>query len=166
MRVSGHIPRGLSVPAAVQLGFDEVNHAAFLFSTFYQDSLYIPTMRAYSLVASTVAPNINVDGPEMTGLIDVLKQHHTVIDGTFSVWISSAGTGIAQAVGAGVPSDVQKADANYRGSSGASTTPASRSCRGRTIRPARRTTRSSRCTRRRASRPRSSFRWRRSSRRA
>jgi imidazolonepropionase-like amidohydrolase len=113
MRVSGHIPRGLTVPAAVELGFDEVNHAAFLFSTFYQDSLYIPTMRAYSLVASTVAPNINVDGPEMTGLIDVLKKHHTVIDGTFSVWISSAGTGIAQAVGAGVPSDVQKADANY-----------------------------------------------------
>ncbi len=113
MRVSGHIPRGLTVPAAVQLGFDEVNHAAFLFSTFYQDSLYIPTMRAYSLVASAVAPNIDVDGPAMTGLIDVLKTHHTVIDGTFSVWISSAGTGIAQAVGAGVPSDVQKADANY-----------------------------------------------------
>jgi imidazolonepropionase-like amidohydrolase len=113
MRVSGHIPRGLTVPAAIELGFDEVNHAAFLFSTFYQDSLYIPTMRAYSLVASTVAPNINVDGPEMTGLIDVLKKHHTVIDGTFSVWISSAGTGIAQAVGAGVSSDVKKADANY-----------------------------------------------------
>lgn len=113
MRVSGHIPRGLTVPAAVELGFDEVNHAAFLFSTFYQDSLYVPTMRAYSLVASTVAPNINVDGPEMSGLIDVLKKHHTVIDGTFSVWISAAGTGIAQAVGAGVPADVEKADANY-----------------------------------------------------
>jgi imidazolonepropionase-like amidohydrolase len=70
-------------------------------------------MRAYSLVASTVAPNLNVDGPEMTGLIDVLKRHNTVIDGTFSVWITSAGTGIAQAVGAGVSADVQKADANY-----------------------------------------------------
>jgi imidazolonepropionase-like amidohydrolase len=113
MRVSGHIPRGLTVPAAIALGFDEVNHAAFLFSTFYQDSLYVPTMRAYSLVASIVAPNIDVDGPQMTGLIDVLKQHHTVIDGTFSVWISTAGTGIAQAVGAGVSSNVQKADANY-----------------------------------------------------
>ena len=113
MRVSGHIPRGLTVPAAIQLGFDEINHAAFLFSTFYQDSLYVPTMRAYSLVASTVAPNIDVDGKPMTELIDFLKQHNTVIDGTFSVWITSAGTGIAQAVGAGVSSDVQKADANY-----------------------------------------------------
>jgi hypothetical protein len=113
MRLSGHIPRGLSVPAAVQLGFDEVNHAAFLFSTFYQDSLYVPTMRAYSLVATTVAPNIDVDGSAMTGLIDVLKKNNTVIDGTFSVWISSAGTNIAQAVGAGVSSDVQKSDAAY-----------------------------------------------------
>ena len=113
MRLSGHIPRGLSVPAAVQLGFDEVNHAAFLFSTFYQDSLYVPTMRAYSLVATNVAPNIEVDGPAMTSLIDVLKQHNTVIDGTFSVWITSAGTNIAQSVGAGVPSDAQKSDANY-----------------------------------------------------
>ncbi|HEY6828180.1 MAG TPA: amidohydrolase family protein [Gemmatimonadaceae bacterium] len=113
MRLSGHIPRGLSVPDAVQLGFDEVNHAAFLFSTFYQDSLYVPTMRAYSAVATAVAPNIDVDGPEMTRLIDVLKQRGTVIDGTFAVWITSAGTGIGQAVGAGVPADAQKADANY-----------------------------------------------------
>jgi imidazolonepropionase-like amidohydrolase len=113
MRLSGHIPRGLSVPAAVMVGFDEVNHAAFLFSTFYQDSLYVPTMRAYSLVASIVAPNVDVDGPAMTNLIDVLRQHHTVIDGTFAVWIQSAGTGIAQQVGAGVPANVAKADANY-----------------------------------------------------
>jgi len=70
-------------------------------------------MRAYSAVASAVAANIDVDGPAMSDLIAVLKRNNTVIDGTFSVWITSAGTGIAQAVGAGVASDVQKADANY-----------------------------------------------------
>jgi imidazolonepropionase-like amidohydrolase len=113
MRLSGHMPRGLSVPAAVMLGFDEVNHAAFLFSTFFPDSLFVPTMRAYSAVASIVAPNVNVDGPEMTKLIATLQQHHTVVDGTFAVWIQSAGTGIAQQVGAGVPPNVAKADSNY-----------------------------------------------------
>lgn len=113
MRLSGHIPRGLSVSAAIDLGFDEVNHAAFLFSTFYQDSLYMPTMRAYSLVATQVAPFIDVDGPGMTSLIADLARHHTVIDGTFAVWIVGANTGIAQAVGAGVPSNAQKSDANY-----------------------------------------------------
>jgi imidazolonepropionase-like amidohydrolase len=109
MRLSGHIPRGLSVPAAVTLGYDEIQHAAFLFSTFYQDSLYIPTMRAYSLVATVVAPHIDVDGQPMTDLIKFLHDHHTVIDGTFSVWIG----GGAAAVGAGGSTDQQKADAAY-----------------------------------------------------
>ena len=87
MRLSGHVPRGISVPAAVNVGFDEINHAAFLFSNFFQDSLYWPTMRAYSLVAQTVAPNYNVDSPEMTSLINFLKAKGTVIDGTFNLWM-------------------------------------------------------------------------------
>jgi len=91
MRLSGHIPRGMSVQAAVNLGYDEINHAAFLFSTFFQDSLYWPTMRAYSAVASAVSPTFDVDGPEMTDLIDFLRQHQTVIDGTFNIWMG-AGT--------------------------------------------------------------------------
>jgi imidazolonepropionase-like amidohydrolase len=113
MRLSGHIPRGLSVPAAVLLGFDEIQHAAFLFSTFFQDSLYVPRMRAYSAVASAVAPNMDVDGPMMSALIAFLKAHNTVIDGTFSVWVQSAGTDIARQVGAGVAANQAKADSNY-----------------------------------------------------
>ncbi len=87
LRVSGHIPRGLSVPAAIRLGFDEINHAAFLFSTHFQDSLYVPTMRAYSGVAQIVAPNFDVDGAAMTALINDLKAHNTVVDGTFNLWL-------------------------------------------------------------------------------
>jgi imidazolonepropionase-like amidohydrolase len=109
MRLSGHIPRGLSVPAAVQLGFDEIQHAAFLFSTFYQDSLYVPTMRAYSAVATAVAPNIDVDGAPMSDLIKFLHDHGTVIDGTFNLWIG----GGAAIVGAGGSTNQQKADAAY-----------------------------------------------------
>ena len=87
MRLSGHVPRGMSVSAAVNLGFDEINHAAFLFSNFFQDSLYWPTMRAYSAVASVVAPDFNVDSPAMTALINHLKAKGTVIDGTFNLWM-------------------------------------------------------------------------------
>lgn len=87
MILSGHIPRGLSVPAAVELGFDEINHAAFLFSTFFPDSLFWPQMRAYSAVASAVAPNFDVDSPPMTALIDLLRRKRTVIDGTFNLWM-------------------------------------------------------------------------------
>jgi imidazolonepropionase-like amidohydrolase len=87
MRLSGHVPRGLTVNAAIRLGMDEINHAAFLFSTFHQDSLYVPTMRPYSGVATIVAPNTDVDGPAMTALIADLRAHSTVVDGTFNLWM-------------------------------------------------------------------------------
>lgn len=87
LRLSGHVPRGLSVPAAIRLGFEEINHAAFLFSTFFQDSLYTPAMRPYSGVAAIVAPSFDVDSPAMTSLIEVLREHGTVVDGTFNLWM-------------------------------------------------------------------------------
>ncbi len=99
MRLSGHVPRGLSVAAAVALGFDEINHAAFLFSTHYPDSLYLPTMRPYSAVAGAVAANIDVDSPEMTAMIDVLRTRGTVVDGTFNLWLrDTTGSNAAAAV--------------------------------------------------------------------
>jgi imidazolonepropionase-like amidohydrolase len=116
LRVSGHIPRGLTVPVAVRLGFDEINHAAFLFSTFFQDSLYLPRMRAYSAVAAVVAPAVDVDGPEMTAMIDLLRQRGTVIDGTFNLWMSGQ-SGVGPSV-TGIPAPqfdslARRADANY-----------------------------------------------------
>jgi imidazolonepropionase-like amidohydrolase len=87
MLLSGHVPRGMSVHAAVRLGFDEINHAAFLFSTFFPDSLYVPDMRPYSGVAQAVAGSFDVDGPEMTELIRLLAGHGTIVDGTFRLWM-------------------------------------------------------------------------------
>lgn len=115
MRLSGHVPRGLSTPAAVRLGYDEINHAAFLFSTFFPDSLYSP-MRAYSGVAAIVAPNVNVDGPEMTAMIDLFKKRGTVIDGTFNLWLVGRGLpAVTTTTAARTPADsiAQKSDANY-----------------------------------------------------
>lgn len=86
MRLSGHVPRGLSIRAAVQLGFDEINHAAFFFADFFSDSLFIPWMRAYSEVAAAVAPTFDVDGPEAAALISFLRGRGTVIDGTFNLY--------------------------------------------------------------------------------
>jgi imidazolonepropionase-like amidohydrolase len=91
MRLSGHVPRGLSVAAVIRLGFDEINHAAFLFSSFFPDSLFVPRMRPYSAVAADVAPGFDVDGPAMTALIETLRASGTVVDGTFSIW---TGTGV------------------------------------------------------------------------
>src|SRR5262245_49193923 len=113
MRLSGHVPRGLSTPAAIRLGFDEINHAAFLFSTFYPESLYVPVMRAYSGVSQIVAPNVDIDGTEMTAQIQLMKERGTVIDGTWNLWLS-APNAVSTAVAIPAPSSqtaAQKADA-------------------------------------------------------
>jgi imidazolonepropionase-like amidohydrolase len=112
LRLSGHVPRGLTVPAAVQLGFDEINHGAFLFSTFHQDSLYLPTMRPYSAVAAAVAPHVDVDGAAMTAMIELFRARGTVIDGTFALWLSGSAVGAAVSGGA-ASADAARADANY-----------------------------------------------------
>ncbi len=109
MRLSGHIPRGMSIEAAVGLGYDEIQHAAFFFSNFYPDSLYLPQMRAYSQVATAVAPTIDVNGAPMTRLLEYLKAHNTVVDGTFNLWIGGGGA----IVGAGGSRDQLKADSAY-----------------------------------------------------
>jgi imidazolonepropionase-like amidohydrolase len=109
MLLSGHIPRGMSIEAAVALGYDEIQHAAFLFSNFFPDSLYLPTMRAYSQVATAVAPTFDVNSASMTKLLEFLKARGTAIDGTFNLWIGGGGA----IVGAGGSNNQQKADSAY-----------------------------------------------------
>lgn len=117
MRLSGHVPRGLSTSAAVRLGFDEINHIAFLVSTFYPDSLYLPEMRAYSAVASAVAPNFSVDTPEFTAMLELFKQRGTVIDPTVNLWLSARAQGGTPPPNVGIPSSsdslAQRADATF-----------------------------------------------------
>jgi Amidohydrolase family len=109
MLLSGHIPRGMSIEAAVTLGFDEIQHAAFFFSNFFPDSLYLPRMRAYSQVATAVAPTFDVNSAGMTKLLEFLKAKGTAVDGTFNLWIGGGGA----VVGAGGSMDQQRADSAY-----------------------------------------------------
>ena len=51
MRLSGHIPRGSACRQPCD-SVDEFQHAAYMFSTFFQDSLYVLQMRAYSEIAT------------------------------------------------------------------------------------------------------------------
>lgn len=109
MLLSGHIPRGLSIRAALALGYDEIQHAAFFFSDFFPDSLHLPRMRAYSQVATAVAPTFDVFSDGMTRLLDAVKASGAAVDGTFNLWIGGGG---AQ-VGAGGSPDQQRADSAY-----------------------------------------------------
>jgi imidazolonepropionase-like amidohydrolase len=71
---------------------DEIHHAAFLFATFYQDSLWVPSIRQYSAVARAVAPAFDVDGAAMSELVGTLKSRDIVVDGTFNIYMPGGGT--------------------------------------------------------------------------
>ncbi len=109
MLLSGHIPRGMTIEAAITLGYDEIQHAAFFFSNFFPDSLYVPQMRAYSQVATAVAPTFDVDSEGMTRLLEFVKARGTAVDGSFNIWIGGGGA----SVGAGGSTDQLKADSAY-----------------------------------------------------
>ncbi len=85
LRLGGHLPRGISVPAAVHLGFDEIHHVYNLVSTFFPDSQFIPRERAPAGVALALAPAFDVEAPRVTELLALLRQRRTVIDGTFNL---------------------------------------------------------------------------------
>jgi len=75
-------------------------------------------MRAYSAVAAIVAPNLNVDGPELSAEIDLFRQRGTVIDGTFNLWLVGPNPDGLRPNVTGLPTQsndslARKSDANY-----------------------------------------------------
>jgi imidazolonepropionase-like amidohydrolase len=92
MRLSGHVPVGLSVTDVVRLGFDELQHLNLLMSNFFPDSLLVVQLKARAggerpdpAGRLSLLRAVDVDGPEATRLIEFLRDHGTVIDGTLNL---------------------------------------------------------------------------------
>lgn len=82
LRVSGHVPNGLSAQKFVEAGADELQHANFLFLNFLaDDKVDTRTPQRFTTVADR-AVEIPLDGKPMQDFIAVLREHHTVIDPT------------------------------------------------------------------------------------
>jgi imidazolonepropionase-like amidohydrolase len=103
MRLSGHLrARGLSVEDMVRLGFDEIQHVSLLRRFILPDSLRArleagelldPAARSAAQLA--LVNGIDMDGPEATRLIELLRDHGTVIDGTFNLTLDRDSASIA-----------------------------------------------------------------------
>ena len=94
MRLSGHVPRGLSVEDAVRLGFDEIQHLGFLRRFLLPDSLVARLEAGERLDPAgrlAAARAMDVDGPKVTRLIEFLGDHGTVIDGTLNLSVDRGG---------------------------------------------------------------------------
>jgi imidazolonepropionase-like amidohydrolase len=82
LRVSGHIPNGMNAAQAVEAGFDEIQHANFLFLRFVAepgDDTRTPLR--FSRVAERAA-DLDLAGPEVARFLDLLVARHTVLDPT------------------------------------------------------------------------------------
>jgi imidazolonepropionase-like amidohydrolase len=82
MRVSGHIPNGMTAADAVRAGFDEIQHVNFLFLNFIP-GVDTRTPARMSAVAEHAA-EIDLNSEPVREFVRLLKEHHTVSDPTLT----------------------------------------------------------------------------------
>ena len=88
MRVSGHIPAGMIAEQAVKDGYDEIQHINMVMLDFMPDVKETQT-RLRLTVPAERAGSIDLKSPEVKAFVDLLKEHHTVIDPTLGVFEGS-----------------------------------------------------------------------------
>ncbi len=86
LRVSGHVPLGMSAADAVQQGFDEIQHVNYLFLQFLaRPGEDTRTLMRVTRVAEHGA-DLDLDGPDVQRFLDLLVAHHTVLDPTLAIF--------------------------------------------------------------------------------
>jgi imidazolonepropionase-like amidohydrolase len=86
MRVSGHVPAFMTAQDVVKLGFDELQHANFLFLNFLADSVKDTRTPVRFTAVAEHAAELDLDSSAVRQFITLLKEHDTVIDPTLGVF--------------------------------------------------------------------------------
>jgi len=81
LRVSGHIPNGMSAEQAVRAGFDEIQHVNFLFLNFLPPEIDTRTPARFTEVAQHAA-ELDLNSERVRSFIALLKERGTVSDPT------------------------------------------------------------------------------------
>lgn len=82
MRVSGHIPNGMSAEAAVRAGFDEIQHANFLALNFLDPTKIDTRTPARFTEVGERAAGLDLNSQPVKSFIALLKERGTVSDPT------------------------------------------------------------------------------------
>ena len=86
LRVSGHIPNGMTAEQAVREGFDEIQHANFWFLSFWGDSVGdTRTPVRFTAVAERGAL-LDLGSERVRAFIRLLQERHTALDPTVGVF--------------------------------------------------------------------------------
>lgn len=85
LRVSGHVPAGMTAEQFVRDGADEIQHMNFIFLNF------MPDVKETRTPARFIEPgkrggDLDLNSQPVSDFIALLKQHHTVVDPTMGVW--------------------------------------------------------------------------------
>ncbi len=85
MRVSGHVPAGMTAEQFVRDGADEIQHMNFVFLNFWPEVKETRTPARF-IEPGKRAASLDLDSPQVNDFISLLKQHYTVIDPTMTIW--------------------------------------------------------------------------------
>jgi hypothetical protein len=85
LRVSGHIPAEMTAAQCVAHGYDEIQHANFLMLNFMPDVKNTDTPARLTEVAKRGA-DLDLHSTQVQAFIQLLLDHHTVLDPTLSVF--------------------------------------------------------------------------------
>ena len=84
LRVSGHVPNGMKAEQAVREGFDEIQHANFLFLNFL-DGVDTRTLARITAVGEH-AGELDLKSEPVRAFLQLLKEKGTVIDPTVNLY--------------------------------------------------------------------------------
>jgi imidazolonepropionase-like amidohydrolase len=85
LRVSGHVPAGMTADQFVRDGADEIQHMNFVFLNFMPDVKETRTPARFAEPGKRAA-GIDLNSAQVNQFIALLKEHHTVIDPTMTIW--------------------------------------------------------------------------------
>jgi imidazolonepropionase-like amidohydrolase len=85
LRVSGHVPAFMRAQEFVEAGADEIQHLNFIVLNFFPDVKDTRSKDRYTITAEKVQA-LKLDSPEFAAFVTLLRQHHTVLDPTLSVF--------------------------------------------------------------------------------
>ena len=86
MRLSGHVPAFMTMQQAIEAGFDEVQHANFWFLNFLFDTVKDTRTPARFTAVAEHAAELDLQSARVSDFIRLVKEHHTVLDPTVSVF--------------------------------------------------------------------------------
>ena len=86
MRVSGHIPAGMTAADGVRAGMDEIQHANFLMLNFMPDVKDRTQTPARLTEVAKRGADIDVNSTPVRDFIALLKEHHVAIDPTVALF--------------------------------------------------------------------------------